>query len=165
MGGCGTVANIKTVKIEGRWRLAPWQDELRLVDETTNLDEGVFKPSAVLRGEADEANEFLIMGNDEWHTIWKSVEKLSPEVDFGTLMILGVCRLITGDGLQDFYIDYIEEREGGFVVHIKTQILPPGTVGPAEVLGTTAEYVAIKRTSIPFVFAEEPFWVAEGNRK
>jgi len=108
-----------------------------------------------------KADNFLITHPEVWESIWKSVGKPVPEVNFRTHVIVGVVRYMGGDSLQDVYIDRIEKRKGGLIIWIRKQILQPGLIETTIEYGETASYVLIKRTFFPMIFTEEPYWIIE----
>jgi hypothetical protein len=138
----------RTVRIERRWHLAPWADESRHL---------VVKP-VQLAGKSD-GDDFVIETQEAWEAIWRSVGKPAPHVNFKTHVVVGAQRNSL-DPLIGFRITHIERRPGGCVVHIRIDTLPPGAVLTNESRGVEADYVLIRRTSLPYVIDEHPVWYA-----
>jgi len=105
--------------------------------------------------------EYIIGTQDAWSALWSAVGESAPDVDFQQYMVLGVTRLITGAGVQAVFIESIEKKDGGLIVHVKSQIPPPGAGGTGEVDGFAADFVLVKRTDMPFIFVEEPIWISK----
>ena len=161
LAGCSHPA--ETVKLEGRWHLVPPEEELN--ESYPDKRQVVLLRGRLTEDKTDKEwslparNEFLITNRESWESIWKSADLPTPKVNFKTHMILAVCRTITGEGTQAFHIDRIEKQPGGYVVYVKTQILPPGSARPTVVYGEEADYALIRKTELPFIFAEDPFWI------
>jgi hypothetical protein len=149
---CVGCTGTRDTHIEKRWRIALPLKEV--------ADDGLVPRSdarELLRG-TSKGDNFVISTQEEWSHIWRAAKKPTPNVDFQTHLIVGVYRLLAGDGIQDFYIGRIEKRDGGWVVYVKVQTLPPNWDGTTDIRGAAAEYVLMKHTTLPFVFAEDPYW-------
>lgn len=103
--------------------------------------------------------DFLISNEKRWKRFWEPLNKPAPEIDFSRFFVIGTTRMIAGDVLKGFYIGRIEKRDHGFVVYVRTQILPPGHSGPCVVDGGETDLVKVRRTHWPFVLTDDPFWI------
>jgi hypothetical protein len=150
LSGCST----SHVRIMERWHLAPWWETKHTAPDEIPLPATTHP---LLKGHSKSDN-FVVTTEEEWRFIWQSVGRTAPPANFRANMIVGVYRIISEDHILGFRISRVEKRDGGIVVWVKEEIPRPGYAGHGTVIGDEVEFILIRRTQLPFVFATEPYW-------
>lgn len=154
------------MKIEGRWAIREGEDDEVLgftmddVEKEQARRREIGNPVVrLLKKFPNPWGAFLVLDKKDWEKIWELEGRAAPPVDFGSHMVLGVSRGLYDDAVRSFFIDRIEDRGDGAVVYVKVQRAAPEEVSTCMGCGALTEFVLLRRTETPFIFAEDPIWV------